>query len=85
MLGFNRRKLERNSHVNCEESLMLLMLRAPDVQESWRLAAGFPDRQSMSKQPSKRKVIHYCTLSPFFTVLVVNLLMAFLAASPRRR
>lgn len=31
------------------------------------------------------KLFHYCTLSPFFTVLVVNLLMAFLAASPRRR
>lgn len=28
---------------------------------------------------------YYYTLSPFFTVLVVNLPMAFLAASPRRR
>jgi len=31
------------------------------------------------------KLFHYYTLSPFFTVLVVSLLMAFLAASPRRR
>ena len=31
------------------------------------------------------KLFRYHTLSPFFTVLVVNLLMAFLAASPRRR